>query len=60
MVHFHLHLRNSKVMVLELPKTGILLFLRENLIASLLSRQSFPHDIEILFIELNLLIGKSG
>ena len=54
MVHFHLHLRISKFMVLELPKTGILLFVRENLITRLLSRHSFPHDIEILFIELNL------
>ena len=54
MVHFHLHLRNSKFMVLELPKTGLLLFVRENLITRLLSRHSFPHDIEILFIEFNL------
>ena len=33
---------------------GILLFGRESLITRLLSRYSFPHDIEILFIELNL------
>ena len=33
---------------------GILLFVRESLITRLLSRYSFPHDIEILFIELNL------
>ena len=33
---------------------GILLFVRENLITRLLSRHSFPHDIEILLIELNL------
>ena len=33
---------------------GILLFVRENLITRLLSRHSFPHDIEILLMELNL------
>ena len=33
---------------------GILLFVRENLITRLLQRHSFPHDIEILLIELNL------
>ena len=33
---------------------GILLFVRENLMTRLLSRHSFPHDTEILFIELNL------
>ena len=33
---------------------GILLFVREDLITRLLSRHSFPHDIEILFVELNL------
>ena len=33
---------------------GTLLFVRENLITRLLSRHSFPHDIEILLIELNL------
>ena len=38
---------------------GILLFVRENLITKLLSRLSFPHDIEILFIELNLRKKKS-
>ena len=32
---------------------GILLFVRENLMTRLL-RHSFPHDIEILFTELNL------
>ena len=32
---------------------GILLFVRESLITRLLSRHSFPHDFEILFIELN-------
>ena len=35
-------------------RAGILSFPRENLITRLLSRHSFPHDIEILFIELNL------
>ena len=30
------------------------MFVRENLITRLLSRHSFPHDIEILLIELNL------
>ena len=38
---------------------GILLFVRESLITRLLSRYSFPHDIEILFIELNLRKKKS-
>ena len=33
---------------------GTLLSVRENLITRLLSRHSFPHDIEILLIELNL------
>ena len=37
---------------------GILLFVRENLITRLLSRHSFPHDIEILLIELNLIKKK--
>ena len=32
---------------------GILLFVRESVITRLLSRHSFPHDFEILFIELN-------
>ena len=30
-------------------RAGILSFPRENLITRLLSRHSFPHDIEILF-----------
>ena len=33
---------------------GILWFVRENLITRLLSRHTLPHDLEILFIELNL------
>ena len=33
---------------------GIFLFVRENLVTRVWSRHSFPHDIEILFIELNL------
>ena len=36
----------------------ILLFVRENLITRLLSRHSFPHDIEILLTELNLIKKK--
>ena len=32
----------------------MLLFVRENLITKLLSRHLFPHDIEIIFTELNL------
>ena len=53
MVHFHR--RNSKFMVLEplidwIKPIGE----EENLITRLLSRHSFPHDFEILLIELNL------
>ena len=60
MIHFHL--RNYKFIDLE-PSygldqnnggRGILLFLRENLITMLLSRQSSPNDIKILLMELNL------
>ena len=56
------HLRNYRFIDLE-PSygldqnnggRGILLFVRENLITRLLSRQSFPNDITILLMELNL------
>ena len=44
---------------LDRNDTGVgILFVRENLITKLLSRLSFPHDIEI-FIELNLRKKKS-
>ena len=33
---------------------GILLFVRGNLITKLLSKHSFPYDLEIFLIELNL------
>ena len=53
-------LRNSKFMILE-PRLDrnnrarrILLYVRKKMITKLLSRHSFPHDIELLLIEWRL------